>query len=1528
MSAPLNKQATISLTSPTKEKDLAQTQLDEILKAGAAGKPTPSPVSLPAPMPPAQVAVPKPSAPPAPAKEPKVIELSDEELLGSTQPQKPAGKVEELDDDALLTEAKEQFIRSQVDAGEPLRPKYREAYERSQILGLEIANEKDPTVKAQKEEELRQRQADMDAYAEAFRRKEVKEQAEWDNKSFAEKAKWWGSVGWEAPGAVLGFAKSVYGGAKAIGENLESIARGVAGDSVVDIAKGAANVGMNALPGSGALRQIREAVDPSVAQDDPWKATQELLAGVDSTVIQYGHVPIQANRQLDRWFSDLSEEDIRKMADQQLQEAREVADNSIGKSGYLQNLIQDRKVLDPERVENIGTVADPGMLGEAAVGIALGRGVAKSAAKKFAAGAAIPTAYSGRGLGARALQTVGKVASKYGDSNASKWIGIVTTAGGILSLSPTTTAAGIKMLAIRRASKAGGEAITRAGERIAAGAPLNRAERGVIGFARGAQGGAAAGALPMAPAIAEAESPEEAASMIAPGVAIGGIAGALEAAGPATPKFDYVPGGPKVFYDLASDGWSKAPSVAPNNYVRAFDSILGQNINVLKADIPKLDPKRFRPVGDEKGMTPATELDFVNADQALRRIEVMDTKADAVAKKIAKEAGITTQEAKGRFLSQEPDNKQATLERFGLLPDELKPKPIEQTETPLSVGPERNTLPVTPTEETINPNIKKPVTPVIDEAEIARAEAAKTQEPVAPEATEAPSVVEQVKRPTNVIDLEAARRETETSPETIFTPETPATTQGTFPFMDEVSKLPEPAKLKAKRGKKGEQGSVIIPTWDEIRQAGATLYDGAKDFATWSKEMVSKFGDTIKDALKEIWDGIKGAYDRFINDETGAAGDINPIEKKLEGTTPGAPPEVVTTDAEATVSKKEKGKGVPPTPLQEAKKLVTPEQRKLIIEAEKRIKEVAKNNPEAVKLEIQYDSKTGLPKFEKAEDGTETISYKKKRYEFEKAPGLPKSREARVRILKDKLVAEGKAALADDTNAGGVGWYQRMRGWLQKTFGANIEMFAQLLGAASARTPVAENFKQALEAGREYSRGKYNELLQRYHEHVMSVKEKFDSGRALDEWLEANPGKKASTFDKLAEYRKEISSFKEVPLRGNGKKFNANSAKVLQALYGNWLQVTKGPKTPNFAGNLTGRTLQATIDVWAARTVRRLLYSDRAKNWRLLPEQETGVDYTLNKNGEYGGDFFFAQEAFEQAANELGMNPDDLQGLLWYHEKGIWDKNGWTAGEGAEKASFDSEASKMDAERIQAGITTFKDAETFNKEAFDNARKSLKEATGKLDGIDIARVTESDGLYGGVVEPTFDLEATVAKGTDLQPLANEVIRVAQESNQMDTFLSKVVDVDHPNARPMVEIGFKNPATPDQLKAVTDAFTSRGIDGFTVAKDERGNILGIRAQFVPEISARWDSDMRTKLAEGKYSELAGEWFDKMIDALPDIEGQENISYAQEGYVSTDVWGMEDYANPNPVDLDGGIQDHLTRRIESLSRIEQNSGSVVE
>jgi hypothetical protein len=416
--------------------------------------------------------------------------------------------------------------------------------------------------------------------------------------------------------------------------------------------------------------------------------------------------------------------------------------------------------------------------------------------------------------------------------------------------------------------------------------------------------------------------------------------------------------------------------------------------------------------------------------------------------------------------------------------------------------------------------------------------------------------------------------------------------------------------------------------------------------------------------------------------------------------------------------------------------------------------------------------------------------------------------DAAAKLVAPKLVEEYNKWKDDPEVVAAKGWYSKVRKQLRDIFGANAELFGQLLGASSAQTDVAQNFKYAVEAIELFSKGHYDDLLKRFNDHV-------------------NSGKPASKFG-------------EVPLRANGRKYAMNSRAVLLALHDSWLQSVDGPKTPNFAGNLTGRTLAATIDVWAARMLRRLLYADRVKRWRILPLNEGPVGYRRDVGGNLSGDFVFGQKVFEHAAKELKMEPDDLQAIMWFAEKKHWSNNKWTKNAGSELSSFESGLADLEKggklSRIQAGVTTFKDAPSFDRREFTKVQAELRSALRKIDGVVALRVNRGRGMFMGAAEPSFDIEMTVRNPEAKALVQQKVEEIGRRYKQMAVMVSEVVKEGTPDARPGFEVHFNRWMPSKMANEVAKTFTDAGIQGYTVMTDAKGRQIGFRSQFVPE----WDS----------------------------------------------------------------------------------------
>lgn len=259
-------------------------------------------------------------------------------------------------------------------------------------------------------------------------------------------------------------------------------------------------------------------------------------------------------------------------------------------------------------------------------------------------------------------------------------------------------------------------------------------------------------------------------------------------------------------------------------------------------------------------------------------------------------------------------------------------------------------------------------------------------------------------------------------------------------------------------------------------------------------------------------------------------------------------------------------------------------------------------------------------------------------------------RAGAVSAFADKLVQEyGKHADNPDVMKA-KDWYDMVLGHLKTGFGKHAEIFGHLLAATSPQQGVIQNWHDARVAWEQWRRGAYDDAIKEYQR----------TGKITPEMQPRKP----PTAD-----------------NPQGALFGANSDEVLKVLAGTWLKEVKGPKTPNFFDNLFQRGVQATIDKWAARTMRRMGFEGvegAPKRWRLQPKSESGVSNL---------DFAFSQAAFKQAAERLNMDPHQLQAILWYAEKHVWADRKWSkGGAAAAKESYIPMLAEYAKQRAAAGL--------------------------------------------------------------------------------------------------------------------------------------------------------------------------------------------------------------------------------------------------
>jgi hypothetical protein len=244
-----------------------------------------------------------------------------------------------------------------------------------------------------------------------------------------------------------------------------------------------------------------------------------------------------------------------------------------------------------------------------------------------------------------------------------------------------------------------------------------------------------------------------------------------------------------------------------------------------------------------------------------------------------------------------------------------------------------------------------------------------------------------------------------------------------------------------------------------------------------------------------------------------------------------------------------------------------------------------------------------------------------------------------------------------------------------------------------------------------------------------------------------------------------------------------------------WRQVQAGqaPKARNFALNLVGQSLKATIDVWAARFLQRTAGLER-----IPTVAEGGVSgNVLADTSRVGGQFGYGQEVFESAVQKLrksgiedfkDITAPDLQAIVWFLEKEIWAENNWTSKTG-EGGSFETEADLTQPSRYVIGLSqeTPKVKPTAEQQA--SFASDIRNTFAEAPGVIATKIKDSIGAFMGATERSFDAEFIVTPDFDPSKLIEVTASKAMASGPKNAFVSRVLgpNEDNANARPGIEI---------------------------------------------------------------------------------------------------------------------------------------------
>jgi len=335
--------------------------------------------------------------------------------------------------------------------------------------------------------------------------------------------------------------------------------------------------------------------------------------------------------------------------------------------------------------------------------------------------------------------------------------------------------------------------------------------------------------------------------------------------------------------------------------------------------------------------------------------------------------------------------------------------------------------------------------------------------------------------------------------------------------------------------------------------------------------------------------------------------------------------------------------------------------------------EVSKKNPETTPITFTRDAKG------KIKTGVDGPAVAPQYYDLESGPNIAGASD-KVSALAERLVDFYEGIKNDPKIRRAEKWYSDARVKLQKFFGEDTDLFVQLLASTSPNTGVDVNFGYALDVYNQLKNGKYADVIAKFEEGAKLLEQppsqpiksragtvEYEGGSELYRlWQQAQfeAGRGAAPPNNVSKTQLlgwwiEKNALQVVGKEG--KKIGMHNASVIKTIAGHWLDTVEGPKTLNFYKNLVGKGFEATIDVWAARTLRRLAYEGEGRRWRIPWEAETGV---VDK------DFAFGQQVFRAAADKLGLSPDALQAVVWFGEKDNYAKRGWTKGSGVEKSDY------------------------------------------------------------------------------------------------------------------------------------------------------------------------------------------------------------------------------------------------------------------
>ena len=561
------------------------------------------------------------------------------------------------------------------------------------------------------------------------------------------------------------------------------------------------------------------------------------------------------------------------------------------------------------------------------------------------------------------------------------------------------------------------------------------------------------------------------------------------------------------------------------------------------------------------------------------------------------------------------------------------------------------------------------------------------------------------------------------------------------------------------------------------------------------------------------------------------------------------------------------------------------------------------------------------------------------------------------RMVDDVQEIVDRAAAGDQAAKDIIGqanWYRTMRTRLRQEFGGMGDVFADLLGATSAQTLVQANYDNSLIVLRRFVRGEFDNEIAAYQKMVADgepldqktltkLHKDEDSpfklitkagGQLFNTNSPAATGALLDMFRqiKAGQAPKTINFTGNLIGYGNDATVDVWAARYLRDIAG--LPRIPPPAEKAVAGNhLTGSTMD-NPRIGGEFGFGQEVFTEAAKR--------------INQSGIIS--------EVDASAGQLGA--DDLQAVIWFLEKEKWTKNGWTS-KGGEGGSLDFEsdfggspnrarvgelrsqinqkftppnrrktetdeayAERVEAARIQnqadkdaaaAELETLKGSPQRFVAGVSRERPNMRptnpeqaelaeELTAPLKGDDKVvgyQANNAYGMFAGESERALNYEIVTQTDFDPTETINALVTAGRKYDQDAVFFSKLVPDGTPNARPGVEVYFRDRQGVDYAQRITEILRAKGIDGFTTITDARqmdrvdvqaagsediAGLVGVRFQYIPEFDDAFDAAR----AEDIFREKA-EAFQDIMDEIGDIDG---ITYADVVFYDTKVFKNSD------------------------------------